>query len=268
LTRVLAEVAAESGATLHWSCRVGELARHAGGLRLETTAGPLEASLLVAADGLHSRLRQGAGLAGRAARRRRFGMRRHYRIRPWTDAVEVHLAPGKEAFLTPVGPELVGLAVLWERGGKPLGTGPGVDFAALLASFPQVAERLAGAAVDGKPRGAGPLDQRVVSPVADRIALVGDAAGYLDAITGEGLSLAFESAAALAAIAPRALTSGASRAALRPYARAHARHYRRYALVARVVLSVARRPRLRRKLVRWLGQRPGQLERWIRWGIG
>ncbi len=79
-----------------------------------------------------------------------------------------------------------------------------------------------------------------------RFALVGDAAGYVDAITGEGVSLSLLSAAALARVLPDALARGADRASLAPYEREFARLYRSYALLTRAVLAIARRPRVRR----------------------
>ncbi|MCC5691560.1 hypothetical protein, partial [Klebsiella pneumoniae] len=142
--------------------------------------------MLVAADGLHSPLRRAAGLDVESAGPRRFGLRQHFRVAPWGARVEVHFAGGVEAYVTPAGAQRVGVAFLWEDGAVER-----VRFDALLARFPALAERLAGAAPDSAPRGAGPLLRRVRGRVADRFALVGDAAGYVDAVTGEGLSLAF-----------------------------------------------------------------------------
>ena len=45
-------------------------------------------------------------------------------------------------------------------------------------------------------RGAGPLRQRLQRAVAGRVLLVGDAAGYVDALTGEGIALALAQAPA------------------------------------------------------------------------
>ena len=67
----------------------------------------------------------GRGSRGRPAPLRRFGLRRHFAIAPWTDAVEVHFSPGVEAYVTPVGPHRVGLAFLFEEG-----TAPGFEAAA------------------------------------------------------------------------------------------------------------------------------------------
>jgi flavin-dependent dehydrogenase len=137
-----------------------------------------------------------------------------------------------------------------------------------LGGFPRLKERFGAARPASSVQGAGPLAQATSAVVARRLVLAGDAAGYRDAITGEGLSLAFNSAAALAAVVPEALERGATREALAPYARAHARLFRRYALVTDAVLGIARRPRLRRPLIRALGARPGLLDRLVAWGLG
>ncbi|MEO3861539.1 NAD(P)/FAD-dependent oxidoreductase [Acrocarpospora sp. B8E8] len=142
---------------------------------------------LVAADGLHSPIRTMAGLSRPVSGTRRYGLRRHYRVEPWTDYVEVHWATGGEAYVTPVAPGLVGVAVLSSV------RRPYDDH---LADFPALTARLTGTAAT-RVRGAGPLRQRARARVAGRVLLVGDAAGYVDALTGEGLSLALQSADAL-----------------------------------------------------------------------
>lgn len=268
LVTALAAAAVDAGVKIVWNCRVEDHQCGTDGVNLTTSSGPVQAALLVAADGLHSPVRRRAGLAASPERPRRFGVRRHYRAEPWSDYVEVHLAPGREAFVTPVAPDLVGVAFLWDRELWSPGLAPGPLYSNLLAGFSELETRLGGVAAITGPLGAGPLAQRVRSTVARRLVLIGDAAGYRDAITGEGLSLAFKSASALAAIVPRALEQGATPVALRPYARAHARLYRRYAFVANVVLAVARRPFLRRPLVLWLGARPGRMDRLVAWGLG
>jgi flavin-dependent dehydrogenase len=173
------------------------------------TAGGLRARWLLGCDGLHSSVRRLAGLevparggaagrgrgpadgapAGAGARgrdpRRRFGVRRHYRVAPWTDLVEVHWGRRTEAYVTPVAPDLVGVALL---GPAPL------DVDAELAQMPALADRLAGGQVDAADRGAGPLRQRTRARASGRVLLVGDASGYVDALTGEGLRLGFAQA--------------------------------------------------------------------------
>jgi flavin-dependent dehydrogenase len=207
----------------------------------------LSARLLVAADGAGSAVRRREGLDRPVAGPVRLGLRRHLAVAPWSDEVEVHLGGGGEAYVTPVGPGEVGVAFLLEAGAQ-------APFEAVLDRFPRLSARLAGARPSSSPRGAGPLRRRARSVVADRLALLGDAAGYEDAITGEGLSLALASALELAALAPGALAAGATRASLLAYQRGWARRFRAYVRATRAVLWLARRPRARR-LVLALGRR-------------
>lgn len=147
-------------------------------------AAGLQARYLAAADGLHSPIRQAVGLATPSTGPRRWGIRRHMQLAPWTDHVEVHWAAGAEAYVTPVADDCVGIAVLTSRRG---------GFDERLSEFPALHDRVRGCA-HGPDRAAGPLRQRVSSRTAGRVMLVGDAAGYVDALTGEGLGLAFGAA--------------------------------------------------------------------------
>ena len=147
---------------------------------------------LVAADGLHSTVRRLSGLDAASPALRRYGLRAHVRVEPWSSYVEVHWGAGAEAYVTPVAPDLVGVAVLTTRR---------ASFDAQLAGFPALCSRLRSADW-GAVRGAGPLWQRSRCRVRGRVLLVGDSAGYVDALTGEGIALGLAQArAAVAAIA-------------------------------------------------------------------
>ena len=174
------------------------------------------------------------------------------RLRPWTDFVEVHLSDGLEAYVTPAGPERVGVAFLWEDGRVP----PQISWPSLVQRVPALAAQLQGAKSDSTPRGAGPLRRRVRARIRPRFVLLGDAAGYVDAITGEGLSLALVCAEALGACLPDVVSRGGEPAAFRPYLATCRREYRRYAVVASTVLALARHPRLRRAALATLGLSP------------
>lgn len=166
------------------------------------TAAGVTARWLLACDGLHSTVRRVTGLDGRAAARdgggrsvrdrdadtlRRFGLRRHFRLPAWTDLVEVHWGPRVEAYVTPVADDLVGVALL----------GPAhVDYARELSTFTELSRRLRDAEPAGTVRGAGPLHQRTTRRTSGRVRLVGDASGYVDALTGEGLRVGLAQAAA------------------------------------------------------------------------
>ncbi len=147
------------------------------------------ARYLAAADGLHSPIRRQLGLQRPAdpATAPRWGTRQHFAVAPWTDLVEVHWGPRSEAYVTPIGPQLVGVAVL---------SSDQAPFDQQLAAFPALRDRLPQTGATSV-RGAGPLRQRTSARVAGRVLLVGDAAGYVDALTGEGLAVALACARAL-----------------------------------------------------------------------
>jgi flavin-dependent dehydrogenase len=152
------------------------------------TAAGIRAKWLIAADGLHSAVRRAVGLNAVPGTPRRYGVRWHYQMPAWSEFVEVHWSRWGEAYVTPVEPDLVGVAILSRE-------------RADLAWFPRLAHHLQGAD-RGRARGGGPMRQVVARRVAGRVLLVGDAAGYEDALTGEGVSLAVkQAAAAVSAIA-------------------------------------------------------------------
>jgi flavin-dependent dehydrogenase len=187
---------------------------------------------LVAADGLHSPIRRALGLDRPHRVRPRHGLRRHYALAPWSDHVEVHWARDAEAYVTPVADDLVGVAVLTT------GRGPYDDH---LAAFPELRERLAAARSAGPVRGAGPLRQGASARTAGRVLLVGDAAGYVDALTGEGIALALAQAPA----AVRAVAGGDPAA----YERQWRRITRRYRWLTHALLGATRAPLVRAALV-------------------
>jgi len=199
---------------------------------------------IIGADGLHSPLRRALGMWRPPRYPLRYGMRRHVRMPVWTNHVEVHFADRAEAYVTPVASDLVEVAFLFE---------PPATFDTLLAKFPSLVERLRGRPWVTSVRGAGPFEQRVKQRVIGNVLLVGDAAGYVDPITGEGVALGIATAkAAVASIlandAPgyeatwRALT-------------------RRHRLVTTALLRVARRRSLRRSMLRLAAARPSLFER-------
>jgi len=230
LHRALSEAVADIG--------VPVLARSA--TRLEQRARSVvvdgsEARYLVAADGLHSPIRRMLGVERGPARHRRFGLRRHFTVTPWTSYVEVHwptdrLPESTEAYVTPVAPDLVGVAMLTSARGS---------FDDHLARFPELRSRLDGA--PGDVMGAGPLHQRASTRVAGRVLLVGDAGGYVDALTGEGVALA----AAQARVAIDAIIAGTPER----YEQDWHTVTRRYRALTASLLTATRLSPLRRALV-------------------
>ena len=153
------------------------------------TAAGIQSRYLVGADGLHSSVRFNLGLemSANQNRRPRYGIRQHFTIAPWSDLVEVYWLPHAEVYVTPVAENTVGLAILGYSG---------LNFDEVISQIPDLATRINSAPAASKLRGAGPLRQRTSNRVQGRALLVGDAAGYVDALTGEGLQVGFAEAQA------------------------------------------------------------------------
>lgn len=247
LSQVLADRARACGVVLHEGCSLVTHRRDPRQVELETSLGEMTASVMVAADGLSSRIRRAENLDLPVRRPRRVAVRQHWACAPWGNEVELHFGPGVEAYVTPVGPLEVGVAYLIEAdAGYPRTT------EALLRHFPPLVGRLRNSNCTSHRMGAGPLERRARRTVLDRMVLIGDAAGYVDAITGEGLSLAFANSIDLAAVLPQAIEQGASALTFAPYRRASATRYRHYRLVTKAMLKIARSPFLQELFVRGL----------------
>jgi flavin-dependent dehydrogenase len=227
-----------SGHTLRDFCYRGRVlsAEVSGAGRVRTLRG----QLLVGADGLRSGVRRRLGYELPPRRPLRFGLQRHYRCAPWTDWVEVHWHDRAEAYVTPLGSGQVGVALLSH--------GAPASYDELLRSFPALERSLAHSERPGRVRGAGPFEQRVRAVLAPGVALVGDAAGYLDAVSGEGLALGFRGAMAMV----KRFASGE----LWRYPGDHARLCFTHHALTRLMLEIARRPALRRAAIGYLGARP------------
>ncbi|MCP9994062.1 NAD(P)/FAD-dependent oxidoreductase [Streptomyces albogriseolus] len=187
----------------------------------------LRARWLVAADGLHSPVRRSLGLDRPARTAPRYGLRRHYAVPPWTSHVEVHWGPDAEAYVTPLGPRLVGVALLTSRR---------APYDTQLAGFPELAARLPPDTAVTPVRGAGPLRRRSRTRVHGRVLFVGDAAGYVDALTGEGVCLALTGA--------RALVANLRRGTPGRYDTDWARATRRYRVLTELLVRTRQQPAL------------------------
>jgi len=237
LHRLLAASAEAAGVDLLWRTRA--IAIESEGLG--TDKGLLPCRWIIGADGVHSVVRRWASLDPAGHGPRRLGLRRHFRAEPWTDFVEVHWAKGEQAYVTPVAREEVCVALL--------GRAEEAGFDNLGRRFPRLHEKLGDAEPVSPLRGAPTATMRLRRVTRANIALIGDASAAIDAISGDGLALAFHQAAALGA----ALRQGD----LAFYESRHRQICRAPFLIARLLLLMDRHEALRSVALQALASGPG-----------
>lgn len=262
---------------------------------LESASGRWHPKVIVGADGARSAVRAACGLsvagaqrsAVRTAARRRVGLRAHFKTSaamtsadPPARPVEVYWTNGAEAYLTPVDDETFGLAFLFNADagaasvrkghqgrGDQQGEERGAKFDQLLGLFPTLRQRMASAERVTRARGVGPLRHRARSLTRGNVALVGDAGGYVDAITGEGMAIAFaealQLAQALTEAKARLQTPNATLAAVARYRLRATRRRRLPDLLTEGALRLSRRPRVRRRFLAALERKPAVFDRML-----
>jgi flavin-dependent dehydrogenase len=186
LHQLLVNHAIAAGVEFRWSARVMDIDQQA----VTTAKERLCYRWLIGADGQNSRVRKWAGLDRRTARRKRFGFCGHFRVKPWSDVVEVHWGRGCQIFITPMAGQEVGVTVISRD--------PGLRLEGALSRFPILAEKLRGAAQTTRELGDATSLRILLEVARGRVALIGDASGTVDAVTGHGLSLSFQQAIPLA----------------------------------------------------------------------
>jgi flavin-dependent dehydrogenase len=232
LHQLLIDRAQELGVKLLWRTRV-------------TALDEIRARWIIGADGQNSRVRRWAGLDAACRESFRYGFRRHYRVRAWSDFMEIYWGDKCQMYVSPVAREEVCVALITRH--------PRVRLDASLPRFPQLERRLHGTAAVSDERGAVTVTRRLKRIYRGRTVLIGDASGSVDAIAGEGMSLAFRQAIALA----DALVADN----LELYQSAHRRIARRPAFMAQLMLALDRYPRLRPPVLRAFAAKPVLFER-------
>jgi menaquinone-9 beta-reductase len=212
----------------------------------------VRASWVIGADGTNSRVRRWAKLNCAVSGRPRYSFRRHYRIQPWTDRMEIYWGKTSQAYTTAVSDREVCVAVASHD--------PKIRLDQSLAQFPDLKRRVGGAEVVSLERGAVSANRQLRRVCRRNIVLVGDASGTVDAITGEGLGLAFNQALALA----RCMKAGT----LANYAAAHRRLTFRPLLMARMMLALDGRVWLQRRTLQVFKRRPQIFERLLAFHVG
>jgi menaquinone-9 beta-reductase len=222
-----------------------------GGVKL-AAGSVVPARWIVGADGSQSQVRHWAGLDFSAGQSGRYACRGHLAVAPWSDCVEINWADSSQAYVTPVSDHEVCVVVVSRQ--------PDCRLPTALGEFPELARRLANAELSGKVRGAITRTRGLSHVYRGNVALIGDASGGVDAITGEGLSLSFHQAEALA--------EAMAMNDLRRYQQAHRRFARRPAFMAHVLLLLDGRTHLRHRVLKVFAKYPELFERLVSIHVG
>lgn len=257
----LARRCAEAGVRTWLDTRVRGLSLGARGVRLDCDRGQVWAQVVVGADGRRSRVRRALGLDRSPRGPHRYGLRAHMKLAPGgreRSVVDVYLHPEVEVYLTPTGHGEVNIAVLCGKDfTRSLGQQPLDRLLAMARLDEGLADLLEGASPLTPVQVCGPLRRCARDVVADRALLVGDAAGFVDAITGEGMSIALICARLAADVLHARLDADAlSAGQLQPYAAQRRAHTRDQTALTEIILWGMRHRWLARHVVRNLGRHP------------
>lgn len=236
LHRLMTERAASLGVELLWGTAVTGIASD----RVRLGHRSVKAKWIIGADGANSRVRRWANLDSCTRKNFRYAFRRHYRIPPWTDRMELYWSRDAQAYVAHV-TELEVCVGLMSRD-------PQFRTDDALRSFPELHARLRDAEVVSMERGALSVTRKLKRVFRGNVILVGDASGTVDAITGEGLGLAFHQGLVLA----ECLKSGN----LARYQAKHRLISLRPQLMARLMLTLDGRPNLQRRTLRIFRKKP------------
>jgi flavin-dependent dehydrogenase len=251
LHQVLLDRAASLGIRFHWENSVQSIAPIAEGTLVHSNRKTLRARYLIGADGPGSRVATWAGLTEAYIQSRRIGLRQHYTITPWTDFVEVYWSNVGQAYVTPNSSNEVCVAFIANK------KFPSPE--AALSHFPALRRQLTASHPNGPARGSITLGRKLRRVTSRNVALIGDASGSVDAVTGEGMALCFRQAAALS-LALRADD-------LAQYQQAHRRIQRLPNLMSRSLLLMDRSSRLRDTVLRTFQRTPWLFERLLQMHI-
>ena len=243
LHQALAQRAAEVGVQSHWGTRVRGIGR--GEVQVDSRR--IHCRWIIGADGQNSLVRKWAGLDRGRPQVSRYGFRQHFRVAPWSDLVEVHWGRECQIVVTPVTPEEVCLAATSRS--------PQLRLKEALTHFPEIARKLEGCAAVTKNLGAISALRIIRKVSSGAVALLGDASGSVDSLTGEGLGVAFQQAEALA--------DALAHDDLERYEAAHRQINRPPEVMSRILLAMESRPWLRHRVISTLAREPHLFERLV-----
>jgi len=248
LHQALIDRAEALGARLLWETRVET--RSEGEITLNGKS--VSFRWLIGADGNESRIRRLARLETGSAYERRIGLRRHFLVKPWTELVEIYWGEDCQAYVTPIAADQVCVALISRERQS--------SFESAIAQFPKLVARLAAGEVITAVKGAVTVSRRFPAVTSRNVALIGEASGSADAITGEGLAMCFRQAVALG--------SALAAADLSLYEREHRKIMRLPQFMGRSMLLMDRSGWIRERTLRALSGQPRIFDRMLSVHVG
>jgi geranylgeranyl reductase family protein len=273
LDHIVLRAAERAGADVRTGTAMRGIARKRNLWHVRTTEGIVEARVLIGADGLRSLVARSTGLRrapseGSRSRRDVNHTRDRYAIGMYVDGLpihdgyaEMHLGRGVYCGVSAFRNAPANVTAVAPKSRFSRGTTVSARLSSILREFPRLwprlEPRLHGGAETGAPRAVGPLVPHRGRVTADGLLLVGDAAAFVDPLTGQGVALALRSGLEAAETIDRALRNGdVHDRGLAPYARWHQRTYGRFRALLRLVDYVALHSPLIEPLSRAWGHAP------------
>ena len=268
--QVLLEGARASGVEVQEACRVTDLVMENGevhGVVMERGRGPetLGARLVVGADGRRSVVARRLGLLSEHPRFRKFAVRGYWEgMEGLEERGEMHVGGGGYCGIAPLTPARANVAFVLDQADMAPSAGDLEGFyrTTIARRWPRIAERLTRATLCDSPRAIGPLAlvaRRVSAPGG---LLVGDAAGFYDPFTGEGVTLALRGAEIASQVAHQALRA-ARLGDLRLYDRRRRAATEGKFRFNRLLQTVVGRPALANLVAHRLAERPDLADRLV-----
>ncbi len=168
LHQAFVDHAAACGVEMLWQSRVSQVNAGNNRVSLLLNGSPVTCKWIIGADGQNSRVRRWAGLDEGHTSMQRIGLRQHFRIKPWSEFVEIYWGQQGQAYVTPIGREEVCVALISREKLSSFDSG--------LKQFPELSEHLEGAARSTSVRGSLTVSRRLKSVVKRNVSAMISAA--------------------------------------------------------------------------------------------